>query len=110
MEEHTRLVTAVIPEEIQNNPTPSTSAAEDSTPISPHEDPDLVGVEAAAQARQRRLYMAKCRTESEALASEARSWNFMTIQMTDWEDRQRSWNRFESNYLKKKKGFRRWLR
>ena len=62
--------------------------------LPPLEDPDLVGVEAANVARERRLYMAKCKDE-EALRQESKSWDFMLAQMADWQSRERSWERFQ---------------
>ena len=68
-------------------------------PLPPLEDPDLVGVEAATAARERRLYMTKCRDE-EALKQESKSWDFMMSQMADWEAREKSWERFQRDVRK----------
>ena len=62
-------------------------------PFSPQEDPDLVGHEAAARARQTRLYMQRCGDE-EALRQEKKTWDFMLGQMNDWRERERSWEQF----------------
>ena len=61
---------------------------------SPLEDPELVGPEAAADARARRIYMTKCSNESEALRQENKTWDFFLAQMSDWNERERSWEQF----------------
>ncbi|KZF25454.1 hypothetical protein L228DRAFT_265923 [Xylona heveae TC161] len=60
------------------------------------EDPGLVGQEAADRARKQRLYIRSCREEQEncALRQENKSWDFMLGQMSDWQERQRSWAKF----------------
>ena len=67
-------------------------------PMSPHEDPELVGPEAAAIARDRRLYMASVKkgfTDAEMdimRAHEAKTWDHLIAQMSEWEERDRNWN------------------
>jgi hypothetical protein len=73
-------------------------------PASPDEDPDLVGTEAAKAARERRLYLQKCREEREALRQESMSWDFMISQMADWKERERSWQKFRAE-VDQNKGF-----
>jgi hypothetical protein len=78
--------------------------AEDSSdPLTPHEDPHLVGEVAAARARQSRIYMAKelaaarkMQEEDLMLKQETRTWDFMIAQMSDWEERERSWKKFRN--------------
>ena len=53
-------------------------------PLHPHEDPYLVGEEAASQARAQRVYREMCAKEAEAARYEDRSWGFMLNQMSDW--------------------------
>ncbi|KAL9117502.1 MAG: hypothetical protein Q9187_005961 [Circinaria calcarea] len=60
----------------------------------PHEDPVLVGPHAAQQARERRLYLEKHESEQLVLRQENKSWDFMLSQMTDWRERERSWENF----------------
>ncbi|KAI9839210.1 MAG: hypothetical protein M1819_003203 [Sarea resinae] len=88
--------------------TPPTSVA----PASPHEDPDLVGHEAAERTRMRRLYMQKCADE-EALRQEGKAWDFLLQQMADWGERDRSWKKFRndvvgSRVFGRKVGLRNW--
>ena len=77
-------------------------------PVSPHEDPDLVGPAAATAARERRLYLQGCareeraRRDQDALRREDASWNFMLAQMADWEGFRRD--------VRGKKGWRRFFR
>ncbi|MCJ1370625.1 hypothetical protein MMC20_001838 [Loxospora ochrophaea] len=68
-------------------------AEDPSIPISPLEDPDLVGAEAAERAKTRRLYIARCNDE-EALRQENKTWDFMLAQMADWKEREKSWDKF----------------
>ena len=67
---------------------------DEESPQSPLEDPDLVGPEAAARARERRIYMARCNNDAEALKQENKSWDFMLAQMGDWKEREKSWEQF----------------
>lgn len=71
-------------------------------PVSPLEDPDLVGVAAATAARERRLYMTKCRQEQESMKHENKSWDFQLNQMADWHERNKSWDGFKRNVEGKK--------
>lgn len=64
-------------------------------PLLPHEDPDLVGEMAASRARNARLYRERCLRGEERFRHEGRSWDFMLAQMSDWEERQRSWKTFK---------------
>jgi hypothetical protein len=64
------------------------------TPLSPLEDPYLVGEEAAEQARTQRIYREMCLRGEEAVRYEGKAWEFMLAQMADWEERERSWRRF----------------
>ncbi|KAI4144618.1 MAG: hypothetical protein LQ340_006580 [Diploschistes diacapsis] len=66
-------------------------------PLSPLEDPELVGVAAANAAKERRLYMTRCMNGREAMRHEDKTWNFMLSQMTDWHGRERSWEGFKRN-------------
>ncbi|KAK7187896.1 hypothetical protein DPSP01_003210 [Paraphaeosphaeria sporulosa] len=66
-------------------------------PLSPLEDPDLVGAEAAGRARRSRVYREMCAREDETRGHESRSWDFMVGQMSDWDERRNSWNSFKSN-------------
>ena len=75
---------------------------EDTVPLSPHEDPDLVGLEAATLARERRLYMERCENGTEALRQESLTWDFMLSQMADWKERERSWDKFRAQVGKTK--------
>ena len=74
----------------------------DAGPVSPFEDPDLVGVEAANAARERRLYMIRCMDDREALRQENKSWDFMLSQMADRKERERSWEKFRRDIRKNK--------
>jgi hypothetical protein len=65
------------------NATP-TNAGSSSVPVSPLEDPDLVGEEAARRARAQRIYREMCRMEEDASLYDSRSWEFMILQMGDW--------------------------
>lgn len=59
-----------------------------------HEDPHLVGEEAAEEARQERL-----RREAgwEVLEQEDKRWDWLLAQMSDWEERDKSWKTFRKN-------------
>ena len=71
-------------------------------PLSPLEDPDLVGPAAAAVARERRLYIShelrlqrqRDEAEAQALREESKRWDFLLSQMTDWKDREQTWKAF----------------
>ena len=90
-----------------------TTLAPEPEPLLPLEDPDLVGVAAATAARERRLYMTKCRREQEAMKHEDKSWDFQLGQMADWHERNKSWDGFKRNVEGKKllgnKFFRKFL-
>ena len=104
---------------IENSSCSSNQQASASTPavaaetLPPLEDPELVGTVAATAARERRLYMEKCSSEREALRQENKSWDFMLGQMSDWQERERSWEGFKKNVEGRKllgnKLFRRFL-
>jgi hypothetical protein len=65
---------------------------------SPHEDPDLVGHAAAERARAQRLYREMIlRGGDEALEYEGAGWDFIIRQMSDWDERERSWNAFRAD-------------
>lgn len=66
-------------------------------PHSPLEDPQLVGEAAATRAREQRLYRERCLRGDEALRNENKGWDFMMVQMADWEERERSWMRFRES-------------
>ena len=88
---------------------------EPETPVSPLEDPDLVGHVAASAARERRLYLARTVAErrqhdARALRDEDRSWDFMLAQMADWKERERSWERFRRDVRHSKGPLRRLFR
>jgi hypothetical protein len=105
---------ATIPDEHPSGSSSSETINNSQTePVLPLEDPDLVGVAAATAARERRIYMTKCLAEQESLRQESNSWDFITIQMTDWEERGRTWNGFKKNAHGKKllgsKFFRKFL-
>lgn len=55
------------------------------------EDPHLVGEVAAAEARQERL-----RRENgwNVLVAEDKRWDWLLAQMSDWEERDKSWKKF----------------
>ncbi|KAK7539754.1 uncharacterized protein J3D65DRAFT_619704 [Phyllosticta citribraziliensis] len=74
----------------------TTSSPPSSAAPSPLEDPSLVGEAAARRARQQRLYREACRRHehAERMQAEGRAWDFLFAQMTDWEDRERSWGHF----------------
>lgn len=63
-------------------------------PANPLEDPYLVGEVAAQRARAQRVYREMCRRGEEATIYESRSWDFMWVQMSDWEERRKEWNNF----------------
>jgi len=87
--------------------TPSTAPvqSEPPTPYSPAEDADLVGEAAAAAARSQRLYRESCFVDPrEALRGESRSWDFMMVQMRDWDERAQSWNNFRKDMDTGKRG------
>ena len=95
-----------LPPAVSNaNASPSTSTSNvpgtvdvvDEQPLSPLEDPQLVGERAAQQAREQRLYRERCLREEEALRNESKGWDFMMAQMADWEERERSWMRFRES-------------
>lgn len=65
-----------------------------SEPINPLEDPYLVGEEAAGRARAARVYREMCLRGEETTRYESRSWDFMWGQMSDWDERQKSWTSF----------------
>lgn len=77
---------------------PSTAASSvsepGSPPFSPREDPALVGETAAARAKAQRLYRETCMRGAEGMKHESQSWDFMLGQMTDWDERERSWTQF----------------
>lgn len=77
-----------------NNSSPSYPADVSTTPLSPLEDPYLVGEEAAGRARAQRIYREMCLRGEEAVRYEGKAWEFMLAQMADWEERERSWRRF----------------
>ena len=81
--------------------TGAASGNEDAAHLSPHEDPDLVGIDAAAFARERRLYIERCENEAESLKQENMAWDFMLNQMADWKERERSWDRFRAQVRKR---------
>ena len=95
---------STIPNTIGGEPHAESSAQRNQdvqTPLSPLEDPELVGVEAAEQARQRRLYLEACMVDQkEALRSEGKGWDFMVTQMMDWERNERNWDRFQRDVRK----------
>ncbi|KAJ4291718.1 hypothetical protein N0V90_009613 [Kalmusia sp. IMI 367209] len=93
--------------ETGNSPT-SSSADIEAYPvqiesINPLEDPYLVGEEAAGRARRSRVYREMCMRGEETARHESRSWDFMFGQMSDWDERNKSWNNFRSN-VKRSKG------
>ena len=94
--------------EISNHTSSIHNLAE--APVSPLEDPDLVGHAAATAARERRLYMTQCIQERGALKQESRGWDFMLSQMSDWHERERSWDSFKQNVEQKKTLGNRFLR
>jgi hypothetical protein len=86
-----------------NNTLSNSIEEEDSDHLSPLEDPHLVGEVAAARAKASRIYMAKelaaarkIQAEDMMLRQEIRTWDFMIAQMTDWEERERSWKNFRT--------------
>jgi hypothetical protein len=89
-------------------PPPSTDI-----PVSPHEDPILVGPLAAARARSQRLYREMIvRDPARVLAQESHSWDFILAQSADWEERQRTWKQFQKEKEEKHWRWRarRWAR
>ena len=60
---------------------------DDDTPKYPHEDPELVGHEAARRARERRKYRE---------TTESKQWDFMLSQIADWEECRTSWGQFKA--------------
>lgn len=62
------------------------------------EDPYLVGTEAANQARKERL---TSNGDEDTLLQEDKAWNFMLGQMSDWEARERSWQKFRKESSRK---------
>ncbi|KAH7358299.1 hypothetical protein B0T11DRAFT_102195 [Plectosphaerella cucumerina] len=85
--------------EDEDSPPASSSVSRDRTPEPSSssgarrhlEDPHLVGEEAAAQARRRRLARER---GNDILVQEDRQWNWFLAQMGTWEERDRSWTRF----------------
>jgi len=69
--------------------------------IRTREDPELVGEEAARVAREERL-----RRENgwEVLEREDRRWDWLLAQMSDWEERDRSWKRYRREVEEGKRG------
>lgn len=57
----------------------------------PLEDPYLVGEVAATRARQERIAREQ---GDDILIREDRQWDWFLAQMKDWDERDRSWNRF----------------
>ncbi|KAK7543096.1 hypothetical protein IWX49DRAFT_595600 [Phyllosticta citricarpa] len=80
----------------RHHPTNTTTSPHPTTTSFPLEDPSLVGEAAARRARQQRLYREACRRHehAERVAAEGRAWDFLLAQMTDWDDRERSWGAF----------------
>ncbi|KAI0395617.1 hypothetical protein F5Y17DRAFT_456857 [Xylariaceae sp. FL0594] len=70
------------------------SEEDDDGRLRPLEDPDLVGEEAAADARRERLAR---KHGEDVLILEDRRWDFWLEQMRDIDQRERSWNAFRSN-------------
>lgn len=68
----------------------------DITPVSPMEDPYLVGENAARKARASRIYREMCLKGDMAIRHEGKTWDFMLAQMADWEERERSWGIFRN--------------
>ncbi|MCJ1464492.1 hypothetical protein MMC07_003105 [Pseudocyphellaria aurata] len=89
-----------VPEE--SNPTPPQSrpiTSDSEQHMSPLEDPELVGPEAAAHATARR----RCAEEQALLLKEEQqSWDFMLAQMADWKERERSWEGFRRGVQEKR--------
>lgn len=77
-------------------------------PLSPLEDPYLVGEEAAEEARRARVYREMCLRDEETRRHESRSWDFLVGQMSEWDERRHSWNSFQSNLPRRGKGGGRW--
>ncbi|OBT81900.1 hypothetical protein VE02_09287 [Pseudogymnoascus sp. 03VT05] len=59
--------------------------------VRPEEDGELVGEEAAGEARRERLR----REGVEVLEREDRRWEWLLAQMNDWDERERSWKMFK---------------
>lgn len=74
-----------------------------SEPLLPLEDPYLVGEEAAGRARAQRVYREMCLRGEETTRYENRSWEFMLGQMSDWDDRQRSWTQYRRKSTRQSK-------
>ena len=94
--------------------TPNSAPSEPQQPISPLEDPDLVGHVAASAARERRLYLQQAREErvrrdAQALRQEDRSWDVLLAQMADWKERERSQEKCRRD-ARARKGLRRFFR
>lgn len=85
------------PPSASTNNVPGTVDVVVEQPLSPLEDPQLVGERAAQQARDQRLYRERCLRGDEALRNENKGWDFMMVQMADWEERERSWMRFRES-------------
>ncbi|KAH7379579.1 hypothetical protein BKA66DRAFT_571396 [Pyrenochaeta sp. MPI-SDFR-AT-0127] len=72
------------------------------------EDPNLVGTEAAKQARSEREHREMTARREQTMQLEDRSWDFMMSQMTDWEEREKNWSVFRNRVEDRRaKGFRR---
>jgi hypothetical protein len=81
------------------------AAAAARTPYSPAEDPHLVGEAAAAAAcKQRKSHERAVTDRSDALHGENSSWDFMMVQMKDWDERQQNWNNFRKDMDTSKRG------
>ncbi|KAI9904163.1 hypothetical protein N3K66_000692 [Trichothecium roseum] len=63
-------------------------------PSRPLEDPYLVGEVAAAQARRDRITRER---GDDILNREDRQWDWLLVQMRNWEERERNWARFRAN-------------
>lgn len=62
----------------------------------------MVGEEAAERARRQRVYREMCQRGQEINRYEARSWDFMWGQMSDWEERERSWKKYRDRVTRPK--------
>lgn len=78
---------------------PPSTASNVPAMLPPLEDPELVGEAAASQARQQRIYREICAGDDEAIRHEGKTWDFMLSQMSDWEDRERSWNGYQGRFV-----------
>jgi len=68
--------------------------------LRPLEDPDLVGHEEAEKNRRARIG----RMGNEILIREDKRWDWMIGQMKDWEEREKSWNKFRREVEQGKRG------